>query len=610
MRALFLLALVSLTARADDSPGRFARFCDRTAQGRTTRGLQCDDLAFFEFAPSGGAGMGAVAPYPNWLLQSEDFATTWAATNDATGTTAPTVTANFATDPLGGNTADRVQVASCLTAGWISKVQQAITTPSGGAGTFTVYVKGNGTSGTLSLCSYTTTGTCTSCAYTASAWARCTHSVAATSAVTTYVNAGCTNNVGYSGGVASAAQDVLLWGAQLDYGGGATYVATTTAAKGFTPTGARGETLTFTRASTAMAQATAGGGLATTGIQNGDLRLMPANQPRVSFDANGTLGLLVESSRTNSALRSQESGNAVWQALSSGVAAPVVTADTAVAPDGTTTADTAAFPAVSVAANYSDLLQNITLTAASWTYSEFVKGVSGSGRLYVMCTPDGVTYFRSACDYNSTTWTRCAATGTATALGWFCGLGVDLRDGSQAAQGAQSVYRWGMQAEAGAYATSYIPTVAATVTRSAETATFPGASFPVSPISIAVSYTVPWSGTATAGDLLYGNVGSNSGWTFGWTGATLRTQPCAAGLCATFDVAQGPTAGVTARWALSYSAGATSIYRDAVLIAGPAVRTAAVSPWATATGVGSGGFGPGNGIITRICIDPSDTRCR
>ena len=54
-RALALLLLASL-AHADDRRGRFERFCSRTGQGRTHRGFQCDDLAFFEAFPASGAG--------------------------------------------------------------------------------------------------------------------------------------------------------------------------------------------------------------------------------------------------------------------------------------------------------------------------------------------------------------------------------------------------------------------------------------------------------------------------------------------------------------------------------------------------------------------------
>jgi hypothetical protein len=373
------------------------------------------------------------------------------------------------------------------------------------------------------------------------------------------------------------------------------------------PTGAKGEALTFTRGSNGTCTKTATGGLATTGIANGDLVVLSSNQPRVEYDANGVLGLLVESSRTNSCLRSEQSDNAVWQKLSSGAAAPVVTADTAVAPDGTTTADTAAFPAVSTASNYSDLLQNITLTAASWTYSEFVKGVSGSGRLYVMCTPDGVTYFRAACDYNSTTWTRCAATGTATALGWFCGLGVDLRDGSQAAQGVQSVYRWGMGAEAGAFATSYIPTVAAGVTRSAETAasyTLPSGIGPNG--CIAASATWPSASVGAVNIAAFGSAGAGNNWTL------YRTSNTAAG----YQIGVTTTAPAIAaanltthRTVLSDNAGTRAAWWDAASVAAPAASLSGTQTiiWIGA-GVSSGT--PIDGIISRFQLDPDPSRCR
>ena len=55
MRGLVLFALVAITAEA----GRFDRINSRCAGGRSSRGFSCDDLAFFEFAPASGAGMGA-----------------------------------------------------------------------------------------------------------------------------------------------------------------------------------------------------------------------------------------------------------------------------------------------------------------------------------------------------------------------------------------------------------------------------------------------------------------------------------------------------------------------------------------------------------------------
>ena len=54
MRALLLILIASSAL----GQGRFDRFNQRTDQGRSTRGFQQSSLAFFEFAPTSGAGMG------------------------------------------------------------------------------------------------------------------------------------------------------------------------------------------------------------------------------------------------------------------------------------------------------------------------------------------------------------------------------------------------------------------------------------------------------------------------------------------------------------------------------------------------------------------------
>ncbi len=62
MRGLLLITLVASTSFGQvyaKDRGRFGRTNERTAQGRSTRGLLGENLAFFEFAPSSGRGMGA-----------------------------------------------------------------------------------------------------------------------------------------------------------------------------------------------------------------------------------------------------------------------------------------------------------------------------------------------------------------------------------------------------------------------------------------------------------------------------------------------------------------------------------------------------------------------
>lgn len=230
-----------------------------------------------------------------------------------------------------------------------------------------------------------------------------------------------------------------------------------------TVTGAKGEALTFTRASSAYCTA----GNQTTGITNGAMTLLTTNKPRVTTGGSGVKGLLVEGARTNSVLRSEEFDNAAWLLSGYGGPAPTRTANYGVAPDGTNTADRLQVSAASGPEQQLMIYQNAVCPVGTSTASVYLKGVSGSGAVDLVTYGPGTC---KACSFNSSTWTRCTFPTTVSGSAAYIGIGND----TQAAfcgtplKSAVDVLVWGAQCESGAYASSYIPTTSAAVARAVD----------------------------------------------------------------------------------------------------------------------------------------------
>lgn len=218
-----------------------------------------------------------------------------------------------------------------------------------------------------------------------------------------------------------------------------------------------------------------------------------------------SLGLLIEEARTNLVLRSEDFANAAWS--KGGV---TVTANNAAAPDGTVTADLM-LETASPDNHFLNYATAITFTTA--TQSFYVKpngrtnvalrtiigandwfavvfNLTGNGSVTQTSTGSSTAF--SAVSGTITNagngWYRISVTATQPSRTVFAGI-VDLCttstptlraiDGVELYSGdvTKGVYVWGGQVEAGSIPTSYIPTVASTVTRSADVATLTGGNF-------------------------------------------------------------------------------------------------------------------------------------
>ncbi len=369
-------------------------------------------------------------------------------------------------------------------------------------------------------------------------------------------------------------------------------------------TGAKGETVSWTRGSSAYCTKE---GLATTGLTTTSMVSCGNNLPRVEADNGGVLGVLAESSRTNLVLRSEEVDNAAWvKEFDSAPRTMTITANFATAPNNTLTADRVQFPATA-AGEYSDFYQTFSAGVAGdpTTCSAYVQGTSGAGTLDI-CRFDGTTWGCSACSFVAGSITRCstsaAGVGSTTR---YCKLGNNTLQNGSVARAASDVLVWGAQGELSAYATSYIPTTTAGVTRYAD-GPVQAAGVTLTSLASAGSMAIsvsPMNVTNPQAPLVFMAGSGRPAYANSFIAAFDGTNAAV--------IANGLTLGVAERYWSSWTGAAlqinnaTDATNNTVAFDGAMATTGPLEFGANAA-IGTNG----DWIVSRLCLDPVATRCR
>jgi hypothetical protein len=188
-------------------------------------------------------------------------------------------------------------------------------------------------------------------------------------------------------------------------------------------------------------------------------------------------------------VRSEQIDEGIWQKTGCSITANQVTA-----PDGTFSGDLLTVTTVSNPNIFQDIgafTSGTPYTGSVWVRAGntstailqiFRNGggdvsVTGSAIISGPGTITNSADLITVTGLSSAQWTRISVSGTPAAGGT---LALYIKPRTSGATIGDTIYVWGVQLEAGAFATSYIPTTSATVTRSADIASVATSSFPYS----------------------------------------------------------------------------------------------------------------------------------
>lgn len=219
------------------------------------------------------------------------------------------------------------------------------------------------------------------------------------------------------------------------------------------------------------------------------------NTPRIEYDASGAvIGFLVEASRTNKGLNSEDLSAAGW----AGSAGNTISVNAIAAPDGNVTADKMVEDGS--VGEHRRRQTIVTTLGSTVTVSIFAKAAENP-RINIRALDGAVPADLGTATFDMTTgtlvgssaggagtllatsitpyangWYRCTLTIKPNATMISCIVDIFEVDGSTtttnyAGDSVSGNYLWGFQFEEAAFASSYIPTTAASVTRTSDVCT-------------------------------------------------------------------------------------------------------------------------------------------
>jgi hypothetical protein len=400
-------------------------------------------------------------PRTNLVLQSQTFE------NASWSKTAATITANASTAPDGTLTADKFIPNTSATNHAIGSNNFAL-----GTNTISVYAKmdgyrylvilsatanasfdlmngvvANNSGGGFVSYSITNAG---------NGWYRCILTVNTTSISSMFISGGSSSASAFFNGAGDGTSGILIWGAQVEAGNVVTeYIPTIASIR------------------TKFAGITQDGSSA-------------SNIPRLDYTNGSCPSILVEPQRTNLFSFSEQFDNGAWNLSRTNAFGSGSIANATTAPDGTTSAEYIQQQNGQTLSG--GIFRSISVTSGTvYSFSVFAKqsdnrflrlGFSiGTGGTAIFCNfdlQDGISGTPSAGLTPTITnfgngWFRCSITATSqvtTSANQFIYQANGLN--SSIATENIGIFIWGAQLEVGSYATSYIPTVAASVTRNAD----------------------------------------------------------------------------------------------------------------------------------------------